>query len=276
MNIAELMERATKEALMRTGIELVCKNPEKNMGELLEIMNKATINDSFNCPIIESIKEQYKNDKSTRDFMQNIVKTTNKKCLEKFAVNFFANNLWFGMKKRGRLFKCSGTKQPFVFSITDSIIYSTETEGTYDSSYKKKKQISFKQIEKAIKQEKERGIYCFIILELEEFLCDNMVKIYEKHNDCIFAPFINATWIDEKKANTMQKLANITPLVSVVNIKEDENSGMLKELPRNIMCRLEFLQKSGVLFAVHNIDNYSELENITFKNIGTVINLVKN
>ncbi|MCT7443408.1 radical SAM protein, partial [Escherichia coli] len=122
---------------------------------------------------------------SINEYVNNILKTTNKNCLNKLFTNFFGNAVWYGMPKRAKLLEEEGIKTPFVILISPSMRCNLRCRGCYASSYSKEDDITYEELDRIIGEAIEIGIYYFIILGGEPFFYKDLLKIYEKYNDAI-------------------------------------------------------------------------------------------
>ncbi|MDZ7822004.1 MAG: hypothetical protein U5N26_09435 [Candidatus Marinimicrobia bacterium] len=48
----------------------------------------------------------------------------------------------------------------------------------------------------------------------------DLLKLAKKHSDSVFAPFTNATLIDEKFAAELNKAGNFIPIISIEGSRE--------------------------------------------------------
>src|SRR5699024_5288848 len=76
-----------------------------------------------------------------------------------------------------------------------------------------------------IRQGKELGIYFYIYTGGEPLVRkDDLLRLCEKHNDCIFLSFTNGTLIDEEFADEMLRVKNFIPSISLEGFEEATDS----------------------------------------------------
>ncbi|WP_368488700.1 hypothetical protein [Clostridium sp. BJN0013] len=69
-------KRKLKETAIRTGFQIINKNPEKDVNKLFELAEK-TSRDEFTKSKIISIKKYYNEMPSVKEYIENILKNTN-------------------------------------------------------------------------------------------------------------------------------------------------------------------------------------------------------
>jgi MoaA/NifB/PqqE/SkfB family radical SAM enzyme len=249
MNIVERMEKVAKEALVKTGVQLLSKDPEKNVDKLFDITKKA-VKDPDNLRRIEFVEEYYHNNTATYEYIQNILKTTDKKCIQKLFANFFANATWFAMPKREKVFVEEDVKIPFVILLSPSMRCNLRCMGCYAGNYNKEDDIPYEEVDRIVKEARELGIYYFVILGGEPFFNEYMLDIYEKYNDVMFTPFTNGTLFDEKLADRIQKLGNVMPMFSLEGFEKETDARRGKGVFQKVMHGMDLLRERGVLFGV--------------------------
>ncbi|MEL5900203.1 radical SAM protein, partial [Clostridium sporogenes] len=118
MKVIKLLQKSAKDKMVKTAAGLLSTNPEKNVDRLFTLIEKTIAKDEDNLKRLKVVEDEYYNNPSTHEFVQNLFKTTDKNCMQKFFTNFFANAVWYGMPKREKLFKEDEIKTPFVILIS--------------------------------------------------------------------------------------------------------------------------------------------------------------
>lgn len=86
-----------------------------------------------------------------------------------------------------------------------------------------KKSLSLEQLDGIISQAKSQGSYFFGILGGEPFMYRGLLDVIERHPDCYFQLFTNATLITPELAQRMNRLGNITPLISIEGLRGESD-----------------------------------------------------
>lgn len=130
MGIKDSVEKSVKQTLLKKVIDTIYKNPEENVDKIFELIKKMT-KDKKQINQIDFVYNYYKTQPATYELIQNILKGTDKKCLEKFIANFFAKANWFAASKRAKYMETEDTKIPFVLLIRPSMQCNLRCKGCY-------------------------------------------------------------------------------------------------------------------------------------------------
>lgn len=249
MNVVETVQKGVKDTLVHKVIEILDKDPEKNVDKIFELLRKF-VKGEEELNRINFVYDYYKKNPATYEFIQNILKTTDKKCLETFFTNFLANAGWFGISKRQKYLDKDDIKIPFVLLISPSMRCNLRCTGCYAGNYSKKDDIPYEEVDRIIGEARDLGIYYIVVLGGEPYFNDYMLDIYEKYNDVIFTPFSNGTLFDEKLADRIKKLGNVFTMFSLEGFEKETDERRGKGIFQKVMHAMDLLRERGVLFGV--------------------------
>lgn len=249
MKKIETMEKSTKEAIVKGAVDIFYKDPENNIDKIFDIIRKY-VKDPDNLKRVNNVYQYYNEYPSVNRYIKNFLTKTDKKCLEKFFTNFLANATWYGMPKRAKLFQEQGIKTPYVILISPSMRCNLRCTGCYAANYSREDDIPIEEVDRIIGEARDIGIYFFVILGGEPFFVKDMLKIYEKYDDCIFAPFTNGTLFDEELADKVKDLGNVVPMFSLEGFEEETDKRRGKGIFNKVMHGMDLLHERGVLFGV--------------------------
>lgn len=260
MSIKKSIEKGIRDTLIGNAVELLNKNPEKNVDKVVDIARKIARKDEENLRRINTVYKYYNDIPSINQYINNILKTTDKNCLNKLFTNFFGNAVWSGMPKRAKLLNEEGIKTPFVILISPSMRCNLRCTGCYASSYSKEDDITYEELDRIIGEAIDIGIYYFVILGGEPFFYRNLLKIYKKYNDAIFMPFTNGTLFDNKLADKLQKLGNVIPMFSLEGFEKETDERRGKGVFKKVMKSMDMLKERGILFGVSSAVGSSNID----------------
>ena len=126
-----------------------------------------------------------------------------------------------------------------------------------------RKQLSTEQLNGIIEQSKAQGSYFFGILGGEPLMYKGLWEVLERHSDCYFQLFTNATLITDDIAERMRRLGNITPLISIEGLKEESDARRGRDnVYERTLAGLKACRKAKLIFGVAasiGRSNYNEL-----------------
>ncbi|MCH3963584.1 MAG: radical SAM protein [Clostridium sp.] len=262
MKIKDNLEKITKQTIVNKIVGYLDKNPEENIDKIFKGIKMLTKDESALAQI-EFVENYYNNDKYKHEYIQDILKNTDTKCLKKFFSCFFANANWFAGPKRQKYMEEEDTKIPFVMLLSPSMRCSLHCKGCYASSFSKKDDIPPEEVDRIIGEARDLGIYYIIILGGEPFFNDYLLDIYEKYDDIMFTPFTSGLFLDEKIADRLKKSGNVIPMLSIEGFEKDTDERRGKGTYKKVLKAMDILHERGILFGVSSA--------VTRTNINTVL-----
>lgn len=262
MNVVEKVKNRTKEMFVKKIVDLLEKDPEKNVERIFDMI-KHTITEPEDMKQIDAVYDLYTNNEAVNTLIQDIVKTTDKHCLEKFFVNFFANAVWFGGEKRTKYLKEQDTMIPFTILISPSMRCTLKCSGCYAARYSKKDDIPIEELDRIIGEARDLGVYYIIVLGGEPFINDYMLDIYEKYNDVMFSPFTNGQLITSEIADRLKKLGNVIPMFSLEGFEKETDARRGKGVFKKVMSSMDLLRERGMLFGVSSATSTANMDTVT-------------
>lgn len=109
-----------------------------------------------------------------------------------------------------------GCNIPWTILLDPTSACNLHCTGCWAAEYGNKLNLSVDEIGSIITQGKELGVYFYIYTGGEPLVRKNdLIRICEKHSDCVFLCFTNATLIDEAFADEMLRVGNFVPAISL-------------------------------------------------------------
>lgn len=249
MNIKDNIEKTAKQTVMNTIVDMLERNPEKNVDKIFEAVKKLT-KDEHQLKQIEDVHNFYRTQPSTYELVQNILKNTDKKCLKKFFTNFFAMANWYAGSKRAKYMEIEDTKIPFVLLISPSMQCNLRCKGCYATDLLDQPKMPIEEVDRIVGEARDLGIHYIIVLGGEPFFYKEMMNIYKKYDDVLFTPFTNGSLIDDKLADEIRDLGNIIPMLSIEGHEEDTDARRGMGVYSRVTEAMDKLNERGVLFGV--------------------------
>ena len=177
-----------------------------------------------------------------------ILRTTDKRCLWKFAWNFGVKGT-LSVEKFKRRIKRGEYFPPFLYlSIINSC--NLRCQGCW-VDVEEKDAIDLDTLNRTVTDAKRHGNAFFGILGGEPFTHPELLDLLAAHPDCYFQLFTNGQFITEKVANRLRELANATPLISIEGreITSDQRRGR-KDVFNKTIRGLEHCLRARLLTGV--------------------------
>lgn len=197
---------------------------------------------------VQTVRESWKANHPSTILAKRLLKDLNKKCRTKLAENLFVNSLFISSKKRDRYLEKWGYKPPMLLVISPTMRCNLLCKGCYAGEYTKEQDLDFKIVDRIINEAKQLGIYFFTISGGEPYVWLDLLRLFEKHNDCYFQTYTNGTLITKEIAGKLAKLGNVAPAISVEGFEEETDLRRGKGTFKRVMEAMDNLKEAGVMF----------------------------
>ena len=244
-------------------LNFLFKDPETNLVKLMDWADRFS---GGNFPSQrQAVREAITNpDHAYYPFIRRIIKETDPEVFKTAAVNFFVNvNLvgWPLQEKAREKYNCN---IPWAILLDPTSACNLHCTGCWAAEYGNKLNLTYDEIDDIIRQGKELGIYMYIYTGGEPLVRKkDLIRLCEKHNDCIFLCFTNATLIDEQFADDMQRVKNFIPAISLEGSEEDTDSRRGKGVYQKVIRAIELLHERKLVYGISACYTSVNLNSIT-------------
>jgi len=187
---------------------------------------------------------------------RNVVKTA--------FMNLAFESAWYGTKqirKNREKYQCN---VPWTLLIDPTSACNMHCTGCWAAEYGHQLNLSYEQLDSIISQGKKLGVY-FYMFTGGEPLCrrDDILKLAEKHHDCEFNIFSNATLIDDAFCERVRQLGNIVFSVSLEGFKETNDGRRGAGDYDKVIAALQRMKKYGLLYGTSVCYTSKNCETVT-------------
>ncbi len=265
MSIANELKRTT----LKTAFHYLEKDPEKNMVKLMELVDKFAGNGPDSFPkqreAFRSILEDPQN--NMYQLIMSVLKDIDKDVLKATFENFFFNANIVGWPKQEENRKKYGCNIPWAILLDPTSACNLHCTGCWAAEYGNKLNLTFDEIDSIISQGKRLGVYMYIYTGGEPLVRKkDLIAICEKHSDCQFLSFTNATLIDEVFADDMLRVKNFIPAISVEGFESATDGRRGDGTYQKVVRAMKLLKEKHLPFGLsccytsQNLDSISSFE----------------
>lgn len=239
------------------------KDPEKN---LLKIMDWA---DKFSGDEFVSqrklIREAMTNPSHPYyGYIRHILNDVDPNVMKTTSVNFFINAAMVGWPKQEEYREKYGCNIPWTILLDPTSACNLHCTGCWAAEYGNKLNLTYDEIDDIIRQGKELGVYMYIYTGGEPLVRKNdLIKLCEKHSDCVFLCFTNATLIDEEFADEMLRVGNFVPAISLEGFEAATDGRRGNGVFKKVIKAMELLRRKKLLFGISACYTSANFESIT-------------
>ncbi|MCC8123767.1 MAG: radical SAM protein [Oscillospiraceae bacterium] len=213
------------DSIKRFGFEKVFdyldKDPMNNIDKVLDIVDKFAGEKLFprqRNMFHEVVKDH---DNHWYKLIERVWTHTDPDVLKTFFSNFFVNANLISWEKQDENRKKYNCNIPWTILLDPTSACNLKCKGCWAGEYGNKLNLTFDEIDSIITQGKELGVYMYVYTGGEPLVRkSDLIKLCEKHNDCAFLCFTNATLIDEQFAQDLLRVRNFVPAISLEGFEE--------------------------------------------------------
>ena len=209
-----------KEKLQALGIKQVLgyldSDPEKNIPKLLKWVEFLDKNNTLEGPLPTVKRVLSDKDGVWYKFITDLYTDIDPFVRKKIFENFIVNAVVLGRDKKIKLREEEGCNIPWAILMDPTSACNLKCIGCWAAEYGNRMNLSLEEWDSIIEQGKALGTYFFLYSGGEPLVRKkDIIKMCEKHSDCVFLSFTNGTLIDEAFADEMLRVGNFVPAISI-------------------------------------------------------------
>ena len=244
-------------------IKFMYKDPEKNLPKLIDWADafckgrfpgqRAAIRRAIEDPTYPYY-----------DFIRHMMNEVDHDVLTTIVVNFFINANMVGCEKQEKLREEHNCNIPWAILLDPTSACNLHCTGCWAAEYGNKLNLTFDEIDDIIRQGKDMGVYMYIYTGGEPLVRKaDLIKLCEKHDDCIFLAFTNGTLIDEKFADDMLRVKNFVPAISLEGFEKATDSRRGDGVYGKATHAMNLLRERKLLYGISSCYTRANFESIT-------------
>jgi len=241
----------------------IYKDPDKHMPKILDWADKFADGEFVNQRAM--IREVITNPEHPYyGYVRRLFTDVDPNVTKTLAVNFFINAVLSGWKREEELREKLGCNIPWTILLDPTSACNLHCTGCWAAEYGHKLNLTFDEIDDIICQGKDMGIYMYIYTGGEPLVRkDDIIRLCEKHSDCIFLCFTNATLIDEKFADDMLRVGNFVPAISLEGFEQATDGRRGDGVYQKVIKAMNLLKQKKLVYGISCCYTSANYESIT-------------
>ena len=252
-----------KKVGIEQAVKYLYKDPENNLRTLMDWADKFSHGEfatqrKYIRHAIEDPSDPY------YGFIRHMINDVDQGVLTTVAVNFFVNANLIGWDVQEEARKKYGCNIPWAILLDPTSACNLHCTGCWAAEYGNKLNLTFDEIDDIIRQGMELGVYMYIYTGGEPMVRKNdLIKLCEKHNDCVFLCFTNGTLIDDKFTDEMLRVKNFVPAISLEGFEEATDDRRGKGVYGKATHAMELMHQKKLLYGISSCYTRANFESIT-------------
>ncbi|MDO4860440.1 MAG: radical SAM protein [Bacillota bacterium] len=236
---------------IKTALKYMEKDPEKNLPKLVQWADKIDKTGYF-----KKYRDHFRRwtsdpDNNWNKYMMSLWSDIDDGVRMKFFENFMLNACFKGMQRQKANRDKYNCNIPWAILMDPTSACNLKCTGCWAAEYGNKLNMTFDELDSIITQGKELGTFMYIYSGGEPLVRkDDVIKLCEKHSDCMFLAFTNATLIDEKFADEMLRVKNFMPAISIEGFEEATDFRRGEGTYKKVVRAMEILKERKLAFGI--------------------------
>ena len=255
------------DTLRRLGIEqavnYLYKDPEKNLSVLMDWADRFAGGEFVTQRKV--IREAIENPNHPYyAYIRHIVSEIDPKVMKTLVTNFFINAAMVGWPMQEEMRKKYDCNIPWAILMDPTSACNLHCTGCWAAEYGNKLNLSFEEMDSIISQGKELGVYMYIYTGGEPLVRRaDLIHLCEKHDDCVFLCFTNATLINEAFADDMLRVGNFIPAISLEGDEAATDSRRGAGTYQKVLRAMRLLRERKLPYGISSCYTSQNWESIT-------------
>ena len=239
------------------------KDPDQNLIKILNWAEKVT-GDTYPTQIAQ-IRDAIENENNPyHHYIQHILDNVDPEVAKTIAINFFINENVIGWPKQNELKEKYNCNIPWAILLDPTSACNLHCIGCWAAEYGNKLNLSFEELDSIITQGKEMGVYFYLYTGGEPLVRKNdIIRLCEKHDDCIFMSFTNGTLIDEHFADEMLRVKNFAPAISLEGMESATDFRRGDGVFAKVKHAMELLHERKLIYGISSCYTSANYDSIT-------------
>lgn len=197
-------------------------------------------------------------------YVNKIIDETNPKFAKKFILNLGYEAFFRGTKMIRANREKYGCNIPWLILFDPTMACNMHCVGCWSGTYGHKANLTFEDMDKIVTEGKELGVYLYMMTGGEPMVRKaDIIKLCEKHNDCIFAAYSNSTLIDEELCKKVVELGNLTFMLSIEGTPDTNDARRGEGHYEAVMKAMDLLKEYGIVYGTSICYTRDNIEAVT-------------
>lgn len=226
------------------------KDPEKNLRDLMDWADKFSdgLYESQRTIIRKAIEDP---DDPYYPYVRHVINDIDPEVMKTAAVNFFVNSNLKSGPVQNKLREKYNCNIPWAILMDPTSACNLQCTGCWAAEYGNKLNLSFEEMDDIINQGKELGVYMYILSGGEPLVRKkDIIRLCEKHDDCMFTAFTNGTLIDEEFADEMLRVKNFAPAISLEGFDDATDQRRGEGVYDKVIKAMKILHERKLIYGI--------------------------
>lgn len=235
-------------------LDYLIQNPEENLPKVMDWVDRLAGSGPASFEEQRAAVREWVIDNPDSNWHQmviNMLENVDPEVLKTIFRNFIINGSLNGYKRQQELREKYNCNIPWTILMDPTSACNLQCVGCWAAEYGNKLNLSFDELDDIIRQGKELGIYVYLFTGGEPMVRKkDILRLCEKHDDCVFLAFTNGTLIDEAFAEEMLRVKNFIPAISLEGFETVTDSRRGTGVYQKVIHTMELLREKRLPYGI--------------------------
>jgi len=184
-------------------------------------------------------------------YVERLIRENDKDIICSFLTNAAYEGGFRGFKTSEELSEKYDINIPWIILMDPTSACNLRCTGCWAAEYGYKQNLSFETMDRIINEGKELGIHAYLFTGGEPLVRkDDIIRLCEKHQDCAFHAFTNATLIDEQFCEDLLRVKNFVVSVSLEGNEDATDSRRGKGTYQKVLKAMELMHSYRIPYGL--------------------------
>lgn len=256
--------RSAYGAAIDLALNRVNKDREKGLLQIVDLTERY-MGDNFSMESYEAARRLICNPENKwMKYVNRALDELDPHVIRQTALNLGYEAAFHGTKTIREMRKKYDCNIPWLILMDPTSACNLHCTGCWAAEYGNKLNLTYDELDSIITQGKELGIYFYMYTGGEPLIRKNdIIKLCEKHNDCAFHAFTNATLVDDAFCEEMKRVGNLSLSISLEGFEEVNDLRRGAGVYDKVMHAMDLLKKHGQIFGTSICYTSKNIETVT-------------
>lgn len=242
---------ATKAFGVKQALKYMDRNPDENIPKILGWLESYDKNGQL-TPQLHSVRQAIEDKennwyKLVKSLWTDIDSGVRRRLFENFVIH---ENI-IGSRRQEQAREKYRCNIPWAILMDPTSACNLHCTGCWAADYGDKLNLSLDELDRIIWQGKMLGTYFYLYSGGEPLIRrKDIVRLCERHPECVFLAFTNGTLIDEAFADEMLRVQNFVPAISIEGFEEATDSRRGKGTYQKVIEAMKLLKRKKLPFGI--------------------------
>ncbi len=258
------MKRAAFEKMLDKILKNVKKNQKATFLRLID-MTEGLMKDHLSPDTYSGARAMAENPNSKwMHYFDMLIKEIDPYVLKKTLMNLGFESMLAGTKQMHKMREKYQCNIPWVILMDPTSACNLHCTGCWAAEYGHTLSLSYEEMDRIITEGKALGVHFYMYTGGEPLVRKaDLIKLCEKHNDCIFLAYTNGTLVDEEYCKEMQRVGNLALAISLEGYEEVNDGRRGKGVFQKVMNAMDLLKQYGLVFGTSICYTRDNIETVT-------------